>query len=884
MSHEPFTWPSFWPDKMEDASDPGWRSAWNGYFGKDQKNADQESFYVLDDYQFKKQVMGYDMPLPIPSKPDRGGLGLKQQIRGLQWANPDAEDCIFWIYDIKNIGQLNLTKTVFGLNVGASIGALMTAHTDWDDDCATFYREIDLTVNYDWDNVGTSGYTPVPWVGFAFLESPGNPYDGIDNDGDSYNAPGGGHLITTADFFKSYQVGENIVLIDYQTYQRTVTTMPDTLVIEFNGMEYPKRAGTPLFEIERNGMDDNLNGLIDESDGAIAPDSVHYYLYVRDPVYNKKDYLAVDYISGEGTGNWLIDERRDDGIDNDQDWDVQIDDVGLDGKSATGDEGEGDGIPTGGSGDLPGEPNIDKVDVNESDQIGLTSFIFYEYGTLTYSNDQDIWQVSRPGFFDGHLENVDADYIFSCGYFPLLTGQKEFFSVAMIYGWDEQDIVRNKNIVQDIYDANYNFAIAPELPALKAVAGDRKVTIYWDDRAEYSFDRYLKQNDFEGYKIYRSQDPGFSDAGEITDGYGYSKYVKPLAIYDKVDSVFGFFPLTFGRGVQFNLGNESGLVHAYVDSPLVNGKRYYYAVTAYDKGDGLKNISPSETNKYITLDASGEIRTGLNVVAVVPNAPTLGYIAPTYTQKAIQQGTNLTEGEVWLNYLDASTVTDGQEFEIQFLDQSMDGRDNDQDGNIDGLDDDELLPTLTTGLLLKNITLDQVIDTVWFYDYGRIGDTLAMIRDIYDDNDGNSRTFTTIINGLQFYVYNPAPAVINAPELNIFDGIHWSAGLDYETAYQLIYSNFDNPRFYPGVFYPRQLQIRFYDQIIGMSDSVYVINRTTGRPQLYRPVNVNFEIFDSQSGDPVKFGFVDRTINTDVVSPGYFSAKDQINFCRKNAK
>ena len=80
---------------------------------------------------------------------------------------------------------------------------------------------------------------------------------------------------------------------------------------------------------------------------------------------------------------------------------------------------------------------IDIVDVTESDQIGLTSFIFYEYGDVTYSNDDQIWLVSRPGFFDGHLEKVDADYIFATGYFPLLPDQREAFSVGMVYGWNE---------------------------------------------------------------------------------------------------------------------------------------------------------------------------------------------------------------------------------------------------------------------------------------------------------------------------------------------------------------------------------------------------------------------------------------------------------------
>jgi hypothetical protein len=113
MSHEPYTWPATWPDKADDNNDPGWSNHWNGYFGKDQKNADEESFYVMDDYQYKKRIKGLKLPLPIPSEPDRGGLGLKMVVRGLQWSNPDAEDCLFWLYDIKNIGELNLIKTVF---------------------------------------------------------------------------------------------------------------------------------------------------------------------------------------------------------------------------------------------------------------------------------------------------------------------------------------------------------------------------------------------------------------------------------------------------------------------------------------------------------------------------------------------------------------------------------------------------------------------------------------------------------------------------------------------------------------------------------------------------------------------------------------------------
>ncbi len=889
MSHQAFTWPASWPDKLDDPFNPGWGGHWNGYFGKDQKNADEESYYAVDDYTYKKVVSGYPMPKPIPGQPQRGGLGLRQLVRGLQWSNPDAQDCIFLIYYMKNIGELNHAKTVFALNVGASIGAKVGENTDYDDDCATFYREIDLTVNYDWGNpsVGTGGYSPVPWVGFAFLESPGNAKDGIDNDGDGY-ASGDGHLITTEDFRKSYAVGDPIVLIDYLTphYTRTVSTMPaEGVRIHFNGLSYLKKPNAPLIEIERNGIDDNLNGFIDESDGAVAPDSMKYYLYIRDPQYNNRDYLAIDYLTGAGINNPMIDERRDDGIDNDGDWDFRTDDLGMDGKSGTGDTGEGDGMPTAGIGELPGEPNVDHTDVDESDQIGLTSFIFFEYtSTLRYDNDAQWWENVRPGFFDSHLENVDADYAFSCGYFPLAPQQQEFFSVAMIYGWDQEDIMRNKDIVQKIYNSNYNFAVAPEKPLLRAVAGDKKVTLYWDARAEDSVDRYLHEYDFEGYKIYRATDPGFSDAGAITDGYGYTRFTKPLAIFDKVDSVFGFFENTFGTGIQFNLGSETGLVHTYVDSPLVNGKRYFYAVTAYDRGDPEKNIAPAETNMYIAVDASGEIRTGDNTVAVVPQAPALGYKGPGLDEQPRLQGTGKTSGSVSVRYVDPYQIRDGDRYEVQFLDKAMDRHDNDLDGLVDGADVDELLPTETTGLVLRNLSNDsQPEDTVMFIDRQFQVDQIVEVKNLYADNDGDPRTLKTVLHGMELSIYNPPEGLINRPEDRIYSGVQWSQNIDYSSAYKIAFDIFKWGGFRDGYYYPRQYMIVFYDEIVKKSD-LLLVPLSTGNKKIPAPaVNANFRVFDKQSGEELPYAFIDLTTTPKKAKAGFFSAKDRIILFEKLA-
>ena len=39
--------------------------------------------------------------------------------------------------------------------------------------------------------IGAGGWSPVGRAGVAFLESPGNPYDGIDNDNDAIIGPNG---------------------------------------------------------------------------------------------------------------------------------------------------------------------------------------------------------------------------------------------------------------------------------------------------------------------------------------------------------------------------------------------------------------------------------------------------------------------------------------------------------------------------------------------------------------------------------------------------------------------------------------------------------------------------------------------------------------------
>ncbi|NUN69240.1 MAG: hypothetical protein HUU02_05965, partial [Bacteroidetes bacterium] len=190
MSDDKNTWPTQWPDKMGDAVDPGWQGSWNGYFGK-RVSANQESFYVMDDNNDQRFNFAEFNPDSIAFKPDstnltRSGLGLEVKVRGLQWTQFLAQDNIFFLYEIENKSTTNYDRVAFGMLVGTLVGVTGTQFFTEADDDWSFYN-VDENITYTGDIPGMQNpfwQGPVGLVGYAFLESPGNPYDGIDNDGD----------------------------------------------------------------------------------------------------------------------------------------------------------------------------------------------------------------------------------------------------------------------------------------------------------------------------------------------------------------------------------------------------------------------------------------------------------------------------------------------------------------------------------------------------------------------------------------------------------------------------------------------------------------------------------------------------------------------------
>ncbi|MEJ2635768.1 MAG: hypothetical protein P8184_10810 [Calditrichia bacterium] len=660
MSNQPRTWPSSWPDHPDWVDENG-KAEWNGYFGRGQMNADQESFFMMDDNVDQKMFRQYAF-LPDSTDPTRKGQGLRVTVRGLQWRNILAQDVIFWLYEVENVGTSFYDQVSFGTLVGTYVGVGPMGGTEYIDDASFFNIRESILYTWDYDHYINPSANPnweptfddVGYIGYAFLESPGNDYDGIDNDGDNARYGGTAPVFTGADFTpRKVHAGDKLILINRnKNYERipfimpdtavTVHSMgqefhliPDTTVLQEGNMVLGGPSGLHLNENAYDGVDNDLDGLIDENY------QVHYRQYKETTghvvlIDTTAPVQHFDYVNNLGLTDPMIDEARDDGIDNDGDWDPDKDDVGADGKPGTHDFGEGDGIPT------EGEPNFDSKDVDESDQLGLTSFDYFVPSTdIDMSNENEMWQRMTPGRFDVPESVVknratrgeDGDFIFGSGYFSLPPGKTQRFSLALVFGDDYDAVVRSKNIAQLIYNSNYNFPKAPDKPTLTAVPGDSQVTLYWDKVAEHSYDKSLQEYDFEGYKIFRSTDPYFNDVKTITNGYGQKVDYRPIKQFDLANNISGFFnydPILNDKNsaTPFYLGEDSGIQNSYVDKGLVNGRTYYYAVCAYDHGRESESIFPSQNPMTITINAAGQIFPDQNTAVVVPNAPVAGYQEP----------------------------------------------------------------------------------------------------------------------------------------------------------------------------------------------------------------------------------------------------------------
>lgn len=221
---------------------------------------------------------------------------------------------------------------------------------------------------------------------------------------------------------------------------------------------------------------------------------------------------------------------------------------------------------------------------------------------------------------------LDIVAIISSGPYKLKIGDTLVFITAIVAGDDYNDAIRYLDNAYKIVEFDFEISKPPATPTLSAWAGDRRVILFWDDKAEKSKDNFSGEYDFEGYRVYKSLDKGVT--------------WQKLADYD----------------IPNKIGLDVGLKYSYVDTSVVNGIEYWYCVTAYDRGDTLVGAS---------LESPlGKDTSAINTVSVIPYSNPLGRV-PVSSDTVTYIGTGNSNYRLLINPIDEDLLA-GNSYEFRF--------------------------------------------------------------------------------------------------------------------------------------------------------------------------------------------------------------------------
>lgn len=628
------TWPNTWPDKLEESD--GWAGSWNGYFGRDQFNADLEFYYRAGDDQYTRFIEEYK---PDETDATRGGLGIILDTRIMSWSQTLLSAVHFNIFEITNDASYDYEQFAFGLWIADLIAGTSSNDIPQFDDI----RAIAYLTDGDRDAPPPifEG-TRVGEMGLKFLETPGNAIDGIDNDADSetylpgsdlyvagnndlytsLTTLGGGFYSSEAlrdtviprfvaeDFAEvSLNPGDKIVLIG-ENDERIVTTYPiggGTVVSQGRSINLPASGLTvteDFLPIEHpnhgshvDGIDNDFDGLIDES----TPNHLTKTTFIN----NNVEIVAVRHINylsfepgdtlkrGLIVPNSVIRAR----MDSDPDFELLVNET-FDGRfqnyhtsapmidEARDDyfDNENDWVASSDDVGIEGDP--DAVSVGQGDGKPTsgagTSFPGESSIDKTDVSESDGIGVTRATIFAAGLLNVDDD--------------NEIWNEYLVPG----DFARSgePNTDSDIFISSGLFPLrrgATERFAVAITAAQKNGTAQQDrDQINRNLDEAQKAYETD-YQFARAPNPPLLSA-KVGNGYvtlhwdnssedSYDRYL------DKITGNGNDF-----EGYRVYKATDPSFEDAKIITDSYGGKQFYKPEVTYDIINGITGFHPVPVN------------------------------------------------------------------------------------------------------------------------------------------------------------------------------------------------------------------------------------------------------------------------------------------------
>jgi len=139
----------------------------------------------------------------------------------------------------------------------------------------------------------------------------------------------------------------------------------------------------------------------------------------------------------------------------------------------------------------------------------------------------------------------------------------------------------------------------PDIPFTRYEEDESGITIYWADNAESSIDPISNEQDFEGYRVYKTE-TGF----DVQGAQDLTSSLKLVAQWDSLDNEVGlnngFSRIRLPQPVTFE-GDTNQYVYSYRLNGVLPGWQHAVSLTAFDRGEPENDLEPLESSRIANL-------------------------------------------------------------------------------------------------------------------------------------------------------------------------------------------------------------------------------------------------------------------------------------------